>query len=197
MPGSSFNSGCLPLGGARVVGEDRRPRRARRRDRPGPERPMLHARADERAVDAGVAIRRRCLPDDGVAHPRPRVTRTSATRIGIGADDARRSRRGSPDREEGTFQRRAVLDHAHPGGSSRRRSRAPERDGEAPAQDVAVHLQVLLGRADVDPVAAWTWRHDLVTAAQQLGEERALDRVVDARRHQRRAWRSRARRCRR
>src|SRR5207249_5768601 len=50
--------------------------------------------------------------------------------------------------------------------------------------DVAVDLEVLLGGADVDPVAAVHVGGHVVAAAEEGGEEGALDRVVHAGRHQ-------------
>ncbi len=62
--------------------------------------------------------------------------------------------------------------------------RPVEGHREAPVEDVAVDLQVLLGRADVDPVAAVHRPEDAVAAGQQVREEGPLDRVVDPGRHQ-------------
>jgi hypothetical protein len=59
-----------------------------------------------------------------------------------------------------------------------------EAHGEAALQDVAVDLEVFLGRPDVDPVAAVHMGGHVVAACDQRGEEAALDRVVHPCRHE-------------
>src|SRR5678815_2428405 len=58
-----------------------------------------------------------------------------------------------------------------------RARRVQERPGlAATVHDVAVHLRVLLGRADVDPVAAIDIGDESFTALDERGEETPLDR---------------------
>src|SRR5262245_31764018 len=92
-------------------------------------------RPDDRTADHGLFFDLRLPPDDGVC---------ANLRTGL-------DQRALVD-EAGSFDRGAVLDARigrDPG--ARRRDIAKRLSGIAAVHDVAMHLGVLLGRADIDP----------------------------------------------
>src|SRR5436309_11452745 len=133
-------------------------------DRPAHDRFLADAVVgpDNRAVEDRVLLDVALAPDDAVgADP------------GAGLDD------GPFVDEAGRLDDRAVLDAClgrHPCGAwlghERRRL-----SGDVPAvHDVAVHLHVLLRRADVDPVPAMHERDEGLLSLDQRWKETALDR---------------------
>src|SRR5207245_5933230 len=118
------------------------------------EGPDADARGQQRAVGRGRLGQCGAVPDDGVADGGPRPDGHVAREHGIGADVRTRGHATAGADVERALERRPVLDarlRVHPAAVARD---TLERYREAAAQDVAVDLEVLLGRPDVDPVPA-------------------------------------------
>src|SRR5688500_9632201 len=116
-------------------------------------------RPDDCAFDDSVFLDLRLPSDDGVG-----------THAG-----ARLDRYALVD-EAGPLDCRAVFDPGVGGHRGACPRKAAERVGrEAAVHDVAVHLRVLLRRADVDPVAVVDVGHEGLTTFDQGRKETALD----------------------
>ena len=160
-------------GAPRVVGHDR----ALAQDRPGPEgraRPIRTPGPSERALELRLGARRRVPPR---ARCRARAAPAGHRHLGHegrrGPDLGARLDHAARARRRRAARRRARLRRSGPAAVHDPPPRAAPASvtAKAPAQDVPVHLQVLLGGADVDPVAAVDEAGDAVAAGEQRGEE--------------------------
>ena len=89
---------------------------------------------------------------------------------------------------------------ARAGGDTHARGAGWSRNGAAgkrPVQDVVVHLEVFLGRADVDPVALVVVGHERLAALDRATGSTCARSTTARRRECGRRCRARARRCRR
>src|SRR5438876_2515887 len=183
VPGPRGWGRLAPLARARMVADDR-PFAQHGAGEDASVGADAHARGHERSLHQAIGSELRPFPDHGVADARPRADGHAGGEDGAWPHLRAGGHAAAGPHVERAFELRALLDlrpRMDPAPGTRA---ALELDGKAAVQDVAMHLHVLLRRADVDPVPTMDPRPHEVAPAEEGGEEAALDGMVLAGGHQ-------------
>src|SRR5688572_284945 len=133
--------------------------------------------AEDGFTHLGIAADTAVRPDDGAVDDRVLLDLRLPAEDGIGADACPRLDQHALVDEAGALDDRAFLDAGILGHRRPRAAQAGERRGHVAAvHDVAMDLGVLLGRADVDPVAVVDVGHEGLGTLDQRREVAAFDR---------------------